>query len=100
MIRGRLADATAGQIERYQSRISGPLLDRLDLFVDVPRLTREELRGEEPAEASTIIRDRVGGARRVQTERQGVYRTPRSPDAPCGRSADCTATRRDYSPRP
>ena len=63
---------TAGQIERYQSRISGPLLDRLDLFVDVPRLTRDELRGEERAEPSTVIRERVGDARRVQTERQGL----------------------------
>lgn len=63
---------TAGQIERYQSRLSGPLLDRLDLFVDVPRLTREELRGEERAEASSLIRERVADARRVQTDRQGV----------------------------
>lgn len=70
--RRKACRCTAGQIERYQSRISGPLLDRLDLFVDVPRLTREELRGEERAEASTIIRERVGDARRAQTERQGM----------------------------
>src|ERR671916_1486149 len=42
----RACRCSAGQIERYQSRISGPLLDRIDLFVDVPRLTRDELRGE------------------------------------------------------
>src|SRR5215218_9729530 len=36
---------SAGQIERYQDRLSGPLLDRIDLFVGVPRLTRDELRG-------------------------------------------------------
>lgn len=70
--RRKACRCTAGQIERYQSRISGPLLDRLDLFVDVPRLTREELRGEERAEVSTIIRERVGDARRAQTERQGM----------------------------
>ena len=44
--RRRVCRCTVGQIERYQGRISGPLLDRMDLFVDVPRLTRQELRGE------------------------------------------------------
>lgn len=63
---------SAGQIERYQSRISGPLLDRLDLFVDVPRLTREELRGGEAAEPSSRIRARVAAAREAQMKRQGV----------------------------
>ncbi|MGB3680924.1 MAG: YifB family Mg chelatase-like AAA ATPase [Rubrobacteraceae bacterium] len=66
----RACRCTAGQIERYQSRISGPLLDRLDLFVDVPRLTREELRGEARAEPSEVVRERVAGARKVQMERQ------------------------------
>ena len=70
--RRKACRCTAGQIERYQSRISGPLLDRLDLFVDVPRLTREELRGEERAEASTVVRGRVEAARGVQMERQGA----------------------------
>ncbi len=71
--RRRACRCTAGQIERYQSRISGPLLDRIDLFVDVPRLTREELRGgEEHAESSKEIRSRVAAAREVQMARQGV----------------------------
>jgi magnesium chelatase family protein len=62
---------TAGQIERYQARISGPLLDRMDISVDVPRLTRQELRDEPAAESSVFVRERVAGARGVQTERQG-----------------------------
>jgi magnesium chelatase family protein len=62
---------TAGQIERYQARISGPLLDRMDIFVDVPRLTRQELRDEPAAESSVFVRERVAGARGVQIERQG-----------------------------
>src|ERR687890_4726 len=62
---------TAGQIERYQARISGPLLDRMDIFVDVPRLTRQELRDEQWAEASDAVRDRVREARGTQTARQG-----------------------------
>ena len=68
----RACRCSAGQVERYQGRVSGPLLDRIDLFVDVPRLTREELRGREVAEASADIRTRVGDARMRQTERQGV----------------------------
>lgn len=70
--RRRACRCSAGQIERYQSRISGPLLDRLDLFVDVPRLTREELRGGERAEPSSAIRERVADARRIQISRQGI----------------------------
>src|ERR671916_2180952 len=69
--RRRACRCSAGQIERYQGRISGPLLDRIDLFVDVPRLTRDELRGEAPAEPSAAIRQRVAEARAVQAGRQG-----------------------------
>jgi magnesium chelatase family protein len=63
---------SAGQIERYQGRLSGPLLDRIDLFVGVPRLTRDELRGGEPAEPSAAVRARVARARELQVERQGA----------------------------
>src|SRR5918995_1247006 len=62
----RACRCSAAQIERYQGRISGPLLDRIDLFVDVPRLTREELRGGGPEEPSGAIRVRVSRAREVQ----------------------------------
>ena len=68
----RTCRCSAGQIERYQSRISGPLLDRIDLFVDVPRLTRQELREGRDAEPSSVIRERVAAARDIQTRRQGV----------------------------
>ena len=70
--RRRACRCSAGQIERYRSRISGPLLDRIGLFVDVPRLTREELRGNEMAEPSEEVRTRVAAARERQTERQSV----------------------------
>ncbi len=70
--RRRVCRCSAGQIERYQSRISGPLLDRIDLFVDVPRLTSEKLRGSGAAETSEEIRARVTAARKVQLARQGV----------------------------
>jgi magnesium chelatase family protein len=68
----RACRCSAAQIERYQSRISGPLLDRLDLFVDVPRLAREELRGGGPEETSEAVRERVTRAREAQTGRQGT----------------------------
>ncbi len=70
--RRKACRCSAGQIERYQSRISGPLLDRVDIFVDVPRLTREELRSGEAAEPSEAVRGRVAEAREAQTARQGA----------------------------
>lgn len=58
------------QITRYKSRISGPLLDRIDLQVEVPRLTAEELLNTEPSnESSADIRARVIKARKIQSER-------------------------------
>lgn len=58
------------QINRYQSRLSGPLLDRIDLQVEVPRLTAEELLNTQAsAETSADIRKRVIKARKIQAER-------------------------------
>lgn len=58
------------QINRYQARLSGPLLDRIDLHVDVPRLTADELLNmNSDAEASSQIRKRVVNARKIQAER-------------------------------
>jgi magnesium chelatase family protein len=68
----RVCRCSAAQIERYQGRISGPLLDRIDLYVDVPRLTRDELRDGGPSEPSEAIRERVTSAREAQTGRQGA----------------------------
>lgn len=61
---------TEFQINRYQSRLSGPLLDRIDLQVEVPRLTAEELLNTQPSiETSADIRKRVINARKIQAER-------------------------------
>ena len=58
------------QISRYKSRLSGPLLDRIDLQVEVPRLTANELLNTVPsAETSSDIRKRVIKARKIQAER-------------------------------
>ena len=56
-------------VSRYQKRISGPLLDRIDIFVEVPRVEYEKLAAHASGEPSAVVRDRVDRARAVQTER-------------------------------
>jgi magnesium chelatase family protein len=60
------------QVERYRERISGPLLDRIDLHVEAPAVSFDELRKQEPGEPSTAIRERVVAAREVQRARLGA----------------------------
>jgi len=55
--------------ERYRGRVSGPLLDRIDLHVEVPAVRPEELEARAPGESSALVRERVVAARRVQLER-------------------------------
>ncbi|WP_020650663.1 YifB family Mg chelatase-like AAA ATPase [Solimonas variicoloris] len=78
---GYLGDAqgecrcTPDQVARYRARISGPLLDRIDLQLFVPRVAREELLGgaaHTPEEPSAAVRQRVCAARQRQLDRQGV----------------------------
>ena len=57
-------------VSRYHSRVSGPLLDRVDLFIEVPRVEFGELTQRRPAENSETIRQRVVAARRVLTDRK------------------------------
>lgn len=57
-------------IQRYQNRISGPLLDRIDLHIDVPPLQTKELQDQSPTESSTIVRQRVMKAYDKQMLRQ------------------------------
>lgn len=59
------------QIARYQRKISGPLLDRIDLHVEVSSVKPEELAGMKPGESSDAIRSRVIRARDIQRQRQG-----------------------------
>ncbi|MCO6441089.1 MAG: YifB family Mg chelatase-like AAA ATPase [Nitrococcus mobilis] len=62
---------TADQITRYRSRLSGPLLDRIDMYVAVPRLTPAEMRGNVTGESTAMVRERAARARRRQHERDG-----------------------------
>ena len=56
-------------VQRYRKRLSGPFLDRIDLFVEVPRLPVEELAGRRRGESSESVRARVTSARARQWER-------------------------------
>jgi len=60
---------TPMQIQRYVGKISGPLLDRIDIHVEVPPVKYRELRSEQPAESSQAIRARAETARAVQMRR-------------------------------
>jgi magnesium chelatase family protein len=56
-------------VERYRSRLSGPLLDRIDIHIEVPAVPYQELSVERSGESSVAIRERVNRARQVQLER-------------------------------
>jgi len=100
---------TGEQIGRYRSRISGPLLDRLDLHVEVPRLTGSPLAEPAvPAEPSAAVSARVTAARERQLERQGRSNARLSPpeiprycrpDAPGRRALETALTRFGLSGR-
>jgi magnesium chelatase family protein len=62
---------TPEQVARYRRKISGPLLDRIDLHVEVPAVPPEELAARSAAEASETVRARVIAARERQRARQG-----------------------------
>lgn len=64
---------TPAAVSRYLSRVSGPLLDRLDLHVEVPPVDYKALESNEPEESSRVIRQRVARAREIQNHRyQGL----------------------------
>ncbi len=65
----RECTCSAHSVTRYLSRISGPLLDRFDLHVEVPPVGYTDLNANEPAENSASIRERVNAARQLQLER-------------------------------
>ena len=68
---------TPGQIQRYMNKISGPLLDRIDLHVEVPVVPFKQLSQMKPGESSNAIRERVIKARQIQEHRyandKGIY---------------------------
>ena len=87
---------SAGQIQKYLSRISGPMLDRFDIHVEVPTIKYEELESVQKAESSSEIKKRVDGARKIQLERfkgKNIYANsqlaPGDMDYYCHLNDDC-----------
>ncbi|MFQ5862635.1 MAG: ATP-binding protein, partial [Candidatus Brocadiales bacterium] len=60
---------TPHQIQKYVSRVSGPLLDRIDIHVEVPALESKDLKSDQTGETSTALRDKVKAARDTQYKR-------------------------------
>lgn len=94
--RTRECRCTPPLIQRYISKISGPLLDRIDIHIDVPAVNYKEMRSGAEPESSAQIRDRVIYARHIQTERfskEGIFcnaqMAPRQMRTFCDLSADC-----------
>jgi magnesium chelatase family protein len=65
----RKCSCKADAISRYLAKISGPLLDRIDMHVEVPSLTFDEMSNPEPSESSALIRERVIRAREFAARR-------------------------------
>ncbi|MBC9072791.1 YifB family Mg chelatase-like AAA ATPase [Thauera sp. CAU 1555] len=68
----RRCTCTPDQVARYRARLSGPLLDRIDLRVEVPVLDQDVLMARPAGEASAAVRERVARAQALQHKRQGV----------------------------
>ena len=66
---------SATEIERYTKKLSGPILDRIDLVIQMKRLSEEELVNDKKEESSADIRKRVIKAREIQTKRYGETKT-------------------------
>jgi magnesium chelatase family protein len=97
--RSRECHCTSPMIQRYMSKISGPLLDRIDIHIDVPAVNYKEMRAGSEPESSAAIRDRVLRAREIQLKRFSAGKreklygnaqmSPRHIRAFCDLSPDC-----------
>ena len=67
--KSRECRCTPSQIQRYRAKVSGPLLDRIDIHVEAPPVSVTELRGTETAETSAVIRERIHQSRTLQEAR-------------------------------
>ena len=71
---------TPDQVAKYRSKLSGPLLDRIDLLIEVPAVDEAELAARGDGESSAAVRERVAQAREIQLERQGKPNAHLTPD--------------------
>ena len=88
------------EIQNYLGRISGPLLDRIDLHVEVPAVKFREITGERTGETSAQIRERVVAARQRQQDavrRQAKHHLQRAHGQPRAEGASARSTRRRWN---
>jgi magnesium chelatase family protein len=92
---------TENEVARYARKVSGPLLDRIDLHVEVPSVPASELHGTVDGEPTAVVRARVVAARRRQAERSGDTRLLNSglPSRAFSRLASCDPASRDLLAR-
>jgi len=60
---------TIPQIQRYRSKISGPLMDRIDIHIEVPAVKYKDLTAQDSGEPSKVLKERINGARKIQSQR-------------------------------
>jgi magnesium chelatase family protein len=60
---------TIPQIQRYRSKISGPLMDRIDIHIEVPAVKYKDLTAQDSGEPSKVLKERINGARNIQSKR-------------------------------
>jgi magnesium chelatase family protein len=95
--RKRACRCSSMQVQRYRQRISGPLLDRIDLHLEVPAVSFSEMSRGEPGEASSQIRARVQSSRTLQTtrlaggSRNNARMRPREIREHCTLSSECAS---------
>lgn len=89
----RACHCTPEQVRRYRARLSGPLLDRIDLHIEVPRLPYRALRATTREETSTTVRQRVTAARERQLARSGK---PNALLSPTEVERDCRLSEADH----
>jgi magnesium chelatase family protein len=70
---GRSCSCRTDRVDTYRQKLSGPLMDRIDIRLRVPRLTRQELLGADEAEPSAAVRERVAAARARQRARNATF---------------------------
>jgi magnesium chelatase family protein len=105
---GKSCQCTPDGLSRYRTRLSGPLLDRIDLQVEVLAVRPEDLMAQADGEASAAVAGRVAAARQRQMQRQAMPNAAIDagridewcqPDAPAARFAQSAAQRLNWSSR-
>jgi magnesium chelatase family protein len=98
----RRCTCSENSVHKYHERLSGPLLDRIDMYIEVPSLEFEELRERPNAESSAVVRARVNAARTVQQKRYAgtgtecnAYIGSKLLDKYCALDKDCEKLMKD-----